>query len=339
MADSEIFRTPTQMVQQTRVLESGTRALAKKAAADNTVGERLNNTSRELRRQVEENVPGMVNALTQLRDELTAEGSFSSTRATGTRGELKDGYRSTKAKLTLVVIGDNSPSMDEALNLAAWARGSQHNKKIDGEDKIYSLVGGVSAQMATGVNGPFDSEYIQFSLPNRDNNGRDLTAEHGDVPGKADTSVSGNIAKVIKPRSFEFSEQDQQGIYVLLRDQSYRGNGTYMAPSLQLLQDELQSDPEWKQAVAKKEEAVIVMMVTDGEIHDVPQTQQVARQLEQQGAYIMSVVLGGSSEGKRCMDAVTGQHTILADSPAELVQGLQRQADMSQGTRGRRTGV
>lgn len=321
MAD-EMFRPATEQAGPVQ-RETGTRAILKKAAPA-TVAE-VRSTSQKLEREVDANVPQLIDALTTLRDSL-AEARV--TRGTSTRAELAKG---AAPKMTLVVVGDCSPSMETGIH--QWSQGQL--KGVEAEDKLVALLGSASVQMSTGQYGEFDTEFMLFSLPDRAN-GDDLRQDKGSIPGRAKSGGSNNVSKVIKPREQVFREEDLVGVFTFLRDGNYRGNSTIVAPSLQLLAEELQANSEWVQRVKNHEEALVVLLVTDGEVFDAAQANTLINGqngLAENGAYVMTAVIGN---GGSLIRSATGPHTFSANSPEDFVKGVKQQSDVAKSERGGR---
>lgn len=319
----EMFRPASQETPVVTKRETGTRAILKKVAPDSI--EKIRTTSQKLEKEVDATVPQLIDAFTNLRDALA---EARPTRGTSTRAELVKG---AAPKMTLVVIGDCSPSMQTGIH--AWANGQL--KGVEAEDKLIALLGSAAVQMSTGQYGDFDTEFVLFSLPDRAN-GDDLRQENGTIPGKTKSGGRDNLSKVIKPRGQVFREEDLVGVYTFLRDPNYRGYSTIVSPSLEILKEELQQDTEWANRIKNHEEALCVLVITDGEVHDTADANRLvngANGLAEKGAYVMTAVIGNNTY---TMNRVTGAHTFSANSPEQFIEDIKQQAAVAQSERGGR---
>lgn len=324
--NQDMFRPATEQVAPT-ARATGTRAIMKRLTATAaTVANEVRTTSQKLEKAVAPEVPELVNALTELRDAL-AEGR--PTRGTSTRAEL---VRGGTPKLTLVVVGDCSPSMETEIH--QWAQGRL--KGVEAEDKLVALLGSAAMQMSTGQYGEFDTEFMLFSLP-PSAKGDNLLQENGQIPGKAKSADPYNISKVIKPREQVFREEDLAGVFAFLRDGEYRGSGTFVVPALELLQEELRDNRQWAERIKSHEEAVVVLLVTDGDVFDSGEAKTLINgknALAENGVYVMSAVIGGGGD---LIKQATGRHTFGANSPEEFVKGVRQQAEIARSERGGRS--
>jgi len=322
--------------------ETGTGQLSR-LLTGTRMGEGVSGQTAALRRELEQKqLPEFIEGYLALRDALTGASS----------GEA--GYRETSAPSTLVVVGDDSPSMN-GLNLTDWGEGKlKGNKVIDAEDSIFGLAVGASAEFAHGIHGDVQNMFVLFSLPYSGTIHGKTSEDHdvdvilsevdadpsrpGVIAGEVASNSSGAIAKVVKRRGFGFSfEEDGTGFFSLIRDKDMRGSGTYLAPSLYLLKQELEKsgNEEWAKAVREGKEAVIVLMVTDGEIHDLDQrsyasgsvqemdsAKDLALQLANMGVMIVPIVIGGSSDGLSKMETLAPGNVIDNKKASKLPEQM-----------------
>ncbi len=306
--------------------QSASRAiLARVASPDAAL---VRSSSQSLEKEVNEDVAPLVNALNELRVTLADASSTTAVRGTSTRAELA--VKGRTPKLTLHAMLDGSASM--SMSLHEWATGNVEGVKA--EDEVVALLGGVAKQMSTGQYGAFDSEFSMFSA-DRYPNGVDLDNENGTIPGRAERGGNGTVAKVLKPKEIIYSEKagDLDGIFAALRDGAYRGGTTEIIPNLKLLEKELDADKAWAERVKNHEEALVVLIVTDGAVHDSDAALSYVQKLADRGVYIMTAVVGRSTGS---VQRATGDHTFTVSEPKDLVTGVENQVKLAQSERGGR---
>lgn len=357
---TEMFRQQTLTGRLPDSQETGTRALARSVALhDKTEAAMVSSTSRRLQERVEQDTPEFIAALENLRDALTsgARGETTrSTQATGTRAELRDGYRSSKPRTVIIFDGDRSPSMETTIS--QWADDVLHNKdrgKVRAENQLFGLVTSAEKVLSRGGYGSFDTMYMFFSMAEYTKDHYDLTktgpvaGNDRVIPGEHRSSMPNSVSKVVKPLGVRSNDLDIDGLFTILRDSQFSGENTYLAPSLQLVKDALAKDPEWAQAVRAGKEAVIMFVVTDGEIHDgrhargdVDSANVLAKELRSAGVCIVPVVIDSSVSGMHNMTELVGgdsKYVVSCSSTTSFINGINTLADKIRQQKGGRTAL
>src|SRR5260221_4292054 len=223
----------------------GTREVSRAIGSSNA--ELASSTSKLRREAVMAETPDFIDGLLHLREALAD--------ATRTDMTLETGYRENTPPMTLIADGDVSGSMNEAMDLKSWARGDlKGNKVIVGEDIFYSIFQNALEQLQTGVHGKVDNSFGVFGAPREGSikgkkQGENdvhvvLSESQADptrpevIPGEAKNSPNDTVSKVMKPRGYEWSEQDSVGLFAIIREDGMRGNATHLAPILKLRLEE-----------------------------------------------------------------------------------------------------
>lgn len=299
----------------------------------------------ELMAEAEHNIPGYITALEHLRDALVTGNTQRESGATrsGT-GVATTEYISSTPRLTVTVIGDSSPSMDDALSANAWSHSQlRSSSRVAVEDNIFALTDATLRQMARGAHGEVDSAHMMFSLPATTEHGYVFTQEHevaGNdkvIPGAViDSHMRGRrgaVAKVVHPWGATLTAEDTVGVFALLRDKKFRDSaGTYLAPALTLLEQQIQMRPDFDQNVAAHREAHVVFIVTDGQLssqEDAMACQAAVQRLRSRGVLVVPLLLdpNNNTQGRQMMEYVMGrgyeQYVIGVTSQESLIEGVE----------------
>ncbi|SRR5260221_1257348 len=318
----------------------GTREVSRAIGSSNA--ELASSTSKLRREAVMAETPDFIDGLLHLREALAD--------ATRTDMTLETGYRENTPPMTLIADGDVSGSMNEAMDLKSWARGDlKGNKVIVGEDIFYSIFQNALEQLQTGVHGKVDNSFGVFGAPREgtikgkkqgENDVHVVLSETFSDPNRPDLisgavipSPNETVSKVMKPRGYEWNEEDSIGLFGIVREEGMRGNGTFLASMLKLRQEELARDPELAKEIKEHKRALPYFIVTDGLIHDgttsqgpVASANQIAKELSEAGVFIIPVVIGGNSEGRINMEALAPGNVIVINRASDLAEGLEKLA-------------